>query len=270
MSLTNLVHLFSDVTIPFQISDGSKDVSLKIILFNKNQLTHFQEEQPSAIKIPQMIIRMNKNSYGQFEADVSLKAVVKALYSNKISAKKANQEEEREGDCERQMYESLKQSMKSIHFIFETDHKCLRTDRFWSIKQTANCLGPVAFHALGGLKQVNERNVELEVQQMMMPLMKKLEIENNFKGNKVIKIADDVVSETDSTTQNSDVSSHITSDEHHQLLNQSFAQSDAEIMSVNTENEIENVKVDIKSAVKRPEVPKQFQNSSNKWQNKRN
>ena len=162
-SLTDQFHLLSDVTIPFSISDCSKDVSLKIILFNKNQMAQLQDEQPASIKIPQMIVRMNKNSCGQFEATVSLKAIVKALYASKTSGKKGNHEEERECDYERQMYESLMQSLKSIHFVFETDNKCIRTDRFWSVKQTTNCLGPVAFHALGGLKQVNERNVESEV-----------------------------------------------------------------------------------------------------------
>ena len=94
--LTNHFDLLSsDVTILFSISDGSKDVSLKIILFNKNQMTQVpQEEQPASIKIPQMIVRMNKSSYGQFEAAVSLKAIVKGLYSNqKISGKKGNHEE---------------------------------------------------------------------------------------------------------------------------------------------------------------------------------
>ena len=131
---------------------------------------------------------------------------------------------------------------------------------------------------------MNERNVESEVQQMMKPLIKKLEIESNFKGgNRTLNLRDinaemllgklnacqDAVSETDSTTHNSDVCSHMTVDEH--LLDHSFAQeSDAENISLMSENEIENLKFDIKAAVKRPEVPKQFQGSSNKWQNKRN
>ena len=177
--------------------------------------------------------------------------------------------------------------MKSIHFVFETDNKCIRTDRFWSVKQTATCLGPLAFHALGGLKQVNERNVESEVQQLMKPLIKKLEIENNFKtaGIRAINLKDisaaemllgklnacqDAMSETDSTTHNSDVCSHMTLEEQN-LMDHSFAQeSDADIISQMSENEIENLKCDIQAAIKRPEVPKQFQGSSNKWQNKRN
>lgn len=239
-----------------------------------------------------MILRMNKNSYGQFETSVSLKAVVKVLYGESAklataSKRVESEEEQRECDYERQLYESLKYGLKSLHFVFVTQEgNCLRTDRFWSIKQTASCLGPVAVHALGGLKQVNERNIEAEVMQMMKPLQKKIEIENNFKGNKAVNLRDiinaeamlhvkfnaanDVVSDTDSTTHHSDVCSHMTMDEH--LLEHCFDQeSDAEIGSQMSEIDIDNLKFDTKVAAKlQPEVPMQFQGSSNKWQKKRN
>lgn len=163
----NVFSLLSDITVPFAISDVSKEVSLKVILFNKNQLQLQQqvqqEEQATSIKVPQMILRMDKNDYGQFETSVSLKAVVKALYAGKSLSKG-------DSDAAKQLHDNLKQNLKCLHFVFETDGKCLRTDRYWSVKQTANCLGPVAAHALGGLQQVNERNVESEVQEMLKPL----------------------------------------------------------------------------------------------------
>ena len=141
---------FTDVQIPFAISDDSKDVSLKIILFNKNQQLAAEDEQANSIKIPSMILRMEKDTYGQFETSVSLKSVVKALYANNQKmGKKSQKEEARECYQERQLYENLKQNFKCLHFVFETDDKCLRTDRYYSMKQTANCLGPIAAHALG-------------------------------------------------------------------------------------------------------------------------
>jgi hypothetical protein len=141
-------------------------------------------------------------------------------------------------------------------------------------------LGPIAFRALGKIAHVNERNVEMEVQEAMRPLMKKLESESEELVNKVINLKDlkngkeaalfnmlqgktksfDIVSETDSTTHSSDICSRMDADFAHE------SDEVLEIVSQMSENDIDNLQLKPDLNGKSPELPKQFQGGNqNKW-----
>ena len=51
-------------------------------------------------------------------------------------------------------------------------------------------MGPIALRALNKLASVNERNIEVEVQELMRPLIKKLGGENDINNNKIFNLKD--------------------------------------------------------------------------------
>lgn len=277
--ITNTIS--DEVELHFCTNSGSTQMSLMIFLFGKNQLAQSSEQHNATL--PGLTIPMKNNGFGEFEATVSMKQIIKAFFggSSTSQKKRETQEEERECNYERQLYESL-QNFENIHYVFEADNKQLQTDRFQTQKQTANCLGPIAFRALGRLDKVNERNIECEVQEAMKPLVRKLENEGDSKGKRVLNLKDfqngkedalldmlkgkkisyDMVSETDSTTHSSDVGSRMDLD-----MTQESDEG-LEIASQMSETDIDNLQ--IKSTDLKVKVPEQFQGTQNKWQKKRN
>lgn len=221
---------------------------------------------------------MKNKEFGDFETSINLKQIIKAFYGNKNSNKKENQEEERECNYEKQLYESL-QGFKHIHYVFEADNKVLKADRFQTKKPTSNCLGPIAYKVLGKLPEVNERNVEMEVHEVMRPLIMKLETEKDLKGSKVLNLRDfkngketallnmlqgksknyEIVSETDSTTHSSDICSRMDLDFAHE------SDEVLEIVSQMSESDIDSLQLKPELNGMSPELPKQFQGNQNKW-----
>lgn len=91
-----------------------------IFLFGKNQLAQSSEQHNATL--PGLTIPMKNNGFGEFEATVSMKQIIKAFFGSSSSKKRENQEEERECNYERQLYESL-QNFEAIHYVFEADNK---------------------------------------------------------------------------------------------------------------------------------------------------
>jgi hypothetical protein len=143
-------------------------------------------------------------------------------------------------------------------------------------------LGPVALHALGGLKYVNELNIENEVEDYLYPLSRQLGITSERKYQGVHDLKDikfpqekfareaqlyemlhgktqDLVSDTDSTTHNSEVHSQATQEDCEEMHDTMSLKSET-----TAESDFVHHKTDLKKGLKIPDVPIQFK-SGNKW-----
>ena len=116
---------------------------------------------------------MEKNSYGQYSTTFSLKNFAQRVYRWSLLANHNEAKEEfREQEEDEQLLDMLKSQLKTLHFVFESD-STLRLDRSWSVVQAQNCLCQAKNgQVLGKLKQINERNMEAEIEEMLAPLQK--------------------------------------------------------------------------------------------------